>query len=400
MEELLASLRELRVERVAEEWELRGLQRVPDAVLVSAVVELLIPPRDRQSTSFQLHAPLELLARVALLPWVAPAARQQALQKIVELGVRYTHSGEAARLERSRFPSLAMARAALVDAIRAGDADGADAALVALLDGERPSATLALLRPWLVDSLGAAAHAPILVAELPRFLDRIPNVVQLLRAPLRSLLHHPAALSWHRAVPSRGATVGSDAAAALLFDRLRNAPHVQTPSHSIAPTMRSVESNQLAAELLAEPCAVVDAALAERTLARLAAASMLDEPLEHAPYGWTHALTLPQAMLRMTAGTEDERAGIAVAATYALGFRATLGQVAVRASVSLDDTPRALVERRVSLATAAAQHTDAHFAKYVVACFDAAARDSHAEGLYLGAAEKLAAFWASRGSKE
>ncbi len=396
METLLRQLDDLRPETVASEWERRDLAQIPDAILVGAIVSLLAPPKDRQSTSFQLHAPLELLARVALLPWVEPRARQRARQKIVELGVRYAHSAEPAALSAVGFSSAEAARAALLAAFSAGDADTADAALVSLLDREPLAATLAALRPLLVDHLGAAAHAPILVAELPRVVDRIPAVAQLLRAPLRSLLHHPAHLGWHRVPASSSSALDRGRAAQLLGDRLAAPPRVTSPSTSIAPTMLSVEQDGLAAELLAGPCAALDAATAERLLSRIAAAAMLREPETHAPYGWTHALTLPQAMLRMTASTSDEAAGVAMAATYVLGFRATLGAERLEPSRDLPPPTASPDERRTQLATAAAQHTDAHFAKYVVAVFDAASRDPEAEHLYLSAAERLAAFWARR----
>jgi len=137
---------------------------------------------------------------------------------------------------------------------------------------------------------------------------------------------------------------------------------------------------------------------AEALLSRLAAWSMLQDAPDHAPYGWTHTLTLPQAVLQMTHGTADSPAAVAVAATYVLGFRATLGTVALDPAAALPPPPPLATPgaRITQLATAAALHRDAHFAKYVLACFDASARDPSATALYLAAAERLASYWHAR----
>lgn len=366
------------------------MEQLSDHHLIAAVVRQITPPKRRQSTSFQLHAPLELLARVALLPHVRPEARAGARQKLIELGAKYEANGEAAGRVEVALRDVPHAAAALVDALTHGDPDTADAALIYLLDHEPLPTTLARLRPILVDHLGAAAHAPILVAELPRVADRIPGVAQLLRAPLRSLLQHPAHLGWHR---THAGAAHPDAEARLL-DALRAPTPTASATTSIAPTMRSVEDNGLAPALLGDAWRGLSTPRAEVVLSRLAAWSMLQEPATHAPYGWTHALTLPQAMLRMTLGTDDAPAGVAVAATYLLGFRATLG------TVRLEPTPPVAIAEAgaawTAVATDAALHTDAHFAKYVVACLDAAARDRGFASLYLAAAQRLGAFWASR----
>jgi hypothetical protein len=130
---------------------------------------------------------------------------------------------------------------------------------------------------------------------------------------------------------------------------------------------------------------------------------------------------MPQAVLRVASCTAVPRDAIAVAATYVLGFRATLGAVRldpswapapdlVEAATSerdamLDGTPdeaaaamwAAPFESRSQLvgrlATRAAVHPDAHLAKYVLACLDAAAVDPDAKVLYLAAAAFLAGWW-------
>lgn len=406
MENLITRLADLSLEALAHEWTRRELHTATDAQLIAAVVTLLTPPKRAAATSFQLHAPLELMARVALLPHVAGHAREGARQKIAELGVRYAQRGEAVpRVERP-FATNEHAAAALSEALLSGDSEGADAALVFLLEHEPTSVLLARLRPLLVDHLGAAAHAPILVAELPRVVDRIPDVAQLLRAPVRSLTQNVTFVRWHRdddgrattPPPTPTTTKTKTRAAEMLTARLLAPPKTSTPSHSIAPTMRAVEDSGLARELFADVWRDVDAVTAERVLSRVAAQSMLQDTIEHAPYGWTHCLTLPQAVLRMAQHTPEAQASVAVAATFVLGFRSTLGAVRLDPDRPLPPAVAPEANWIESLATRAALHTDAHFAKYVVACLDAARRDPEARMLYLHAAERLAEFWARRQS--
>lgn len=152
---------------------------------------------------------------------------------------------------------------------------------------------------------------------------------------------------------------------------------------------------------------------ARQQLLRIAAMSMLQDDPAHAPYGWSHCLTMPQAALTVAPHTTDFRRAIAIAATYVLGFRATLSRIAL----DLDwQPPRPRVVRRLletdvddavslawhteqpdrierELATYAATHHDAHLVKYTLACFSAAAEDPAAAGLYRAAATRLALWW-------
>jgi len=62
-----------------------------------------------------------------------------------------------------------------------------------------------------------------------------------------------------------------------------------------------------------------------RDLQRVAAWSMVQEGPEHAAYGWSHCLTMPQAVLAVgAAGAAPARTSIAVAATHVVGFRSAL----------------------------------------------------------------------------
>ena len=56
---------------------------------------------------------------------------------------------------------------------------------------------------------------------------------------------------------------------------------------------------------------------------------MLQEPPDYAPYGWSHCLTMPQAVMGIAGDGVDVPRATAVAATYVVGFRAALGQRAL-----------------------------------------------------------------------
>lgn len=397
--------------RPGDAWERSPLVNTSDAQLVASVVAALTPPKIAAPSSFVLHAPLELLARAALLPHVAPAARPQARRQIAAIGVRYAHAGASAEAPNARFAGDAAALAALLESLRDGDVQGVDAALCFLL----PRVPLWRLRSALVDALapclGAAAHAPILLAALPRVADRIAGVGGLLRAPLRTLAAaSDQRLTWHLDLAEAAAPAEP---ARALVEALAAPPRL-TSSSLIAPTMLAVERSGDAARLLAGPVRALSARQAERLLLRVAAQSMLHDDPAEAPYGWTHCLTLPQALLANADVANDAQALVAIAATQVLGFRATMGKVALdadalaappstlrsqgatptRAASEAFHTPAVARSELVTLlATRAALHPDAHLAKYTLACFDAAQRDPEAAALFLAAAACLGAWW-------
>ena len=142
---------------------------------------------------------------------------------------------------------------------------------------------------------------------------------------------------------------------------------------------------------------------ARRVLLRTAAQSMLQDNPQAAPYGWTHCLTMPQAVLVAADHGADPDIAVAVAATYVLGFRATQGRVrldpawtpardsaAGRLWRATDDELPGLVDGLISYG---AIHPDAHVAKYTLACLDATVSDPDARRLFLAAAVHLHERW-------
>ena len=145
---------------------------------------------------------------------------------------------------------------------------------------------------------------------------------------------------------------------------------------------------------------------------------MLQDAPEAAPYGWSHCLTLPQAVLGVAPGLDTPMVAVAIAATYVLAFRTSQGSgagalepgyepdpvggdavealsaaPATAAAAAFHATGAEAARLVARLAALGAAHEDAHLAKYTLACFDAAARDPEQRRLYLAAATYLAAWW-------
>ena len=296
-----------------------------------------------------------------------------------------------------RLDSADDATRLLVAALRAGELDDVDAA--ARWIGRNVSAAdlPRLLAAEVVPSLAAAAHGPIFLAQMPRVAPRGELTSELLRPLARELGRHPEwRLTWHEDADP----VSDRLPAEALLEALVAIPRVGVPGSSfIYPLMSQVERLGIAADLLARPARAVSFDAGARVILRCAAWSMLQEPADHAPYGWSHCLTMPQAVLAVAPWCAHDSDALAIAATYVVGFRAALAAEPLDPSWSPPasgiDLSRALAEDpdaaaaaawhapRSSygdigreLATRAAVHHDAHLAKYTLACLDAAAWDA------------------------
>lgn len=403
---------------VIERWEQRGLAALSDAALVELAARHLAVPRRAPADSFVLHAPLELMARSGLLRYVDPAGRERARQRIAWLAAAYDaveplEPVAPANASSVRGPSL-------TEAVDAGDLVAIDRAATALATSASATELTGALTDLVLPRLAAAGHGSIFLYQLPRLLAADPSAALMARGLLREIGRHPDwALTWmdHRD-PSLAPTGD-------LVDRLRHHPDVGDPgSHFIFPTMSLVERTGLAEELLASATVGLSIADARRDLLRTAAWSMLQDDPTHAPYGWSHALTMPQAALGIAQASAHPGRAIAVAATFVLGFRATLGAVVLRPSWEptvrhdLDPTtfldagpagaaaaiwhagPESVADHVAQLAGFAAVHSDAHLAKYTLACLDATRDDPTAGRLYLAAAAFLAGWWRANGSDD
>lgn len=401
-----------------------GLDRWSDARLLAAATAVVAVPKQAPADSFVLHAPLELLARARLLGHVPPDERRAARVAVVRVAAAYAAAGDPVD-EPPPEPTPSGpegAAALLLEALGAGDLAEVDRQAAALAARATADDLRRLLGPAVVPSLAAAGHAPILLELLPHVAGAVPGATALVRGPARELARQPGwRLSWFE--EAVGEPAGTPEPGALV-DALAGLPHLGVPGSAfIHPLMDQVETSSVAAEHLGPVlgAAASDPRAAARDLARVAAWSMLQEPDDHAPYGWTHCLTMPQAVMALL-GAADARTLVAVAATHVAGFRTALAQRRLVAgseptgepgddlAEAIDAGPDraaatawAVAEtepQRVAgeLAARAAGHPDAHHAKHTLACLDAAAADPEAERLHLAAAASLAGWWASRPS--
>jgi hypothetical protein len=387
-----------------------------DAELAAAVGAAVSRPRVGPASSFVLHAPLELAARVALLPLVAPGHRAAAREHIHSIATEYDAAGAAVDAPLPvEHESIAAATSALAEAIDAGDLDAVDTTAAWLGDHATGAALRAHLTDVVLPRLAAAAHAPILLYQLPRVASRGELPSTLLRPLARELARHPDwRLTWFDALGP-----GGRAPAEALWEAVAATPRLGSPgSDFIFPLMSQAEESGVASELLAAPVAGVDLDGGARVLLRAAALTMLQEPPDYAPYGWSHCLTMPQAVLGTAAAARDPRRALAVAATFVVGFRAALAvnpltpeyapaNPGIGLDTALDTGPAVAAgaawhtpvrdrSRLVTaLATRASTHPDAHLVKYTLACLDAAAWDPPFAPTYLAAAASLAGYWAT-----
>ena len=394
----------------------RKLERLSDAALVRDVACAVKRPRRDPADSFVLHAPLELAARAALLPYVDPRRREDARLRIFSISSEYAAFGPPADQPAPvEFAKAADAATRLSSAIDDGDLDAVDAVAAWLGEQTTGSELRALLADAVVPRLSAAAHGSIFLYHLPRIAPRRELTAELLRPLARELARYP---TWQLTWPSTRQSGSSRSIAAVeLFDALARTPALGVPGSTfIFPLMSQAETSGIAADLLAGPTSGVALDEGARTIMRAAAWSMLLEPDDHAPYGWTHCLTLPQAVLGIASACTDPRAALAIAATYVVGFRAALAREPLVPAFRAPDphidlegalareprsaaaavwhaAPEAHTDIVGELATWASVHPDAHFVKYTLACIDAAAWDPTHAQLYLSAAAKLAGFW-------
>jgi len=387
-----------------------------DAELLHWAAAAMSLPRRDPADSFVLHAPLELLARAALLPFVTPDQREAARLRIVSLVDQFDGwdpAGSGAGITGS-LPAPIEGAGLLVAALRSGDMDAADVGARSVAMVTDPRAVAALIGAAILPNLAAAAHAPILLMHLPRVAPRGEVTAELLRSLARELARNPGLqIDW---VADRPSTGGSPAALTAALDAV---PALGLPGSSfIFPLMHQVDSTGTARELLGPSAAGVSARAARPVLLRHAARAMvLADPI-HAPYGWTHCLTMAQGALAIAEQCGDEQLAVDIAATYVVGFLAAEAAEPVPHAVDLPFPGGTLAEAIAAgrdeaagwvlgapagtdagtwteVISRAARLHDAHLVKYTLACRDETAADPEAGRLYLAAAASLLAFWES-----
>jgi hypothetical protein len=393
-----------------------------DARLVADIGDILAVPREDPADSFVLHAPLELVARAALLPFVAPDHRDRARDQITAIASEFQEFGPpVAEPSADGYDSVEIAAGRLTAAIDRGELDDVDHVARWLGRAASSSELRALLSTDVVPRLAAAAHAPIFLFELPRIAPRGEVTGELLRGLARELGRAPEwRLRWMETV-DRSSLAVTDTGADAMFDALASTPlGRREPGDTpfIYPVMSRVDDRGIAAEQLAAVTGPGPIEARGHSVLRAAAWSMLLEPRDHSPYGWSHCLTMPQAVLGLGgAGTVDPSTALAVAATFVVGFRSALAvnplvpvfptedpQLPLRDAIDAGPTVAAAAVWHLpdpttadvvgELVTRASVQRDAHLVKYTLACLDAAATDRSHARLYLAAAAHLSGWWA------
>jgi hypothetical protein len=345
----------------------------PDGRLLHWAGEIVGIPKEDPADSFVLHAPLELMARATLLPLAPSSHREAARERLVWLVASYEEAGPAVKPPAAASPkSVEDAVSSLLSAVADSDLDEIDRFAAWLADNVQAAALRVHLGPSLAPSLAAAAHASIALS----LMGRIPEIgASALRGAAREIGRHP----------DRNVDVGGKAAGdRQLADALLSIPLLGRPgSNFIFPMV--AHGAEAARHLLADVS--TDVTKGARSLSRVAAWSMLQETDEHVPYGWTHTLTIPQAVMSLPL---DPRSAVVIAASLVVGFRASMGTTVLN-----PDLPVPAVEGGVKaeLIAEALLHHDAHLVKYTLACLDAAVVDPDMSALYAAAAWRLAAWW-------
>ena len=382
-----------------------------DGELLAHVADTLTTPHVEPPDSFMLHAPLELMARAELLPKVSPRARDRARSRIADLATTWSSAGTPK--PPSQLPAPADPLGALRSALADGDIETVDSAYRALCGQRTTDRLVADLAGPVLAHLGGAGHASIFFELLPRFAPTDVNPALMARTLLADLARHPDwRLTWiDQPHPTRHVTDS-------LTDRLVHPTSDEQPESTfIHPTMSLIDRTGLAAEVLSDVTAGLSTGQARRELLRVAAHSMLQDDPAHAPYGWTHCLTMPHAALALAETSGDPQRAIDIAATCVLGFRATQSGSAidprwrpdppanVDVHTALEAGPdaaaafawHASATEGPSLTQAivdyAASHHDAHLVKYTVAALHAARLDPGVAHLFRAATAYLAAWW-------
>jgi hypothetical protein len=378
------------------------------SILAAAATRLAVPRVDvpPELYSFVLHAPMELLARGGLLPYVQTDARHKAQARIEALVAGYERVPPKGAAEPVEFPSVAAATSTLLQALADRDAARVDAA-AAWIDARAAARDIArALAPHALPALGAAGHANIYIGLLGR-AAHAGDVRPMLRPMAGALVSDPAEPI---VVP---AVRGDETATARLLRVLAGAARGEpSPLSFIAPLVHDAARWGVLDVLCEHGDVFAAPALAPVELLRVAAQAMLQGPSEYAAYGWTHCLTLAQGALRAGAWAGDVGAGAYMAGAYIIAHVAAYAgkplDLAYRPEPTSLELEHALRESPAGaagaawhapghaatvLATAAAVNHDAHRVKYTLACLEAAAADPAADRLYLSAAAHLNAWW-------
>ena len=376
--------------------------------------------------SFTMHAPLEIMARFLLLHRVAPEHQFLARLQIAASATRYTEIGQSLAL-----PSVYTHGNALngdgplekvIRSIANGDVEGtvkascefvASGAYPLLVDG---------LADHFVSHFSCGAHSHIYLHLLSLLSPSQQRVaLPMLIGFANELSHHPRQVISPIENGAACYKIGADNE--HLASTILNVTKLEPPSeggisamvaHSLAHKLDSELRSIIADQSLSDDSADDGFVLP----CRIAAHSMIQEDGTHTCYGWTHALTLPQAVLGLSGSFANPANAMLASNLYAISYQAILAKGRQNLSylppsneLSFDEallhSPEAALAagwhlpselRQVAfgrLATEACIRPDCHCVKYVLAAWQMAEFDADFAHLYLAAACRLVHFWIS-----
>ncbi|HTG31584.1 MAG TPA: hypothetical protein VLB76_01535 [Thermoanaerobaculia bacterium] len=420
-------VRDIEPECIAQTYEDRGLDRLTDLELFQQAAEAIQTPKSK-ADSFSLHAPLEILARFLLLRHVQPPSRTLARKQIAAVPAIYQTLGEDAPPPAHDL-TIASDREAvecLHGAIVEGKASEAEAAALWLARNSTPQLVALQLADVFLGSFGAAIHSPIFL----NFLHRADSWAGRAALPLLRSFSRELALENERKMITDLAAVesGEELEPSLssrvyeeLVEGLLEVPQIGRAPDGIYGLVHQAEERGLPMRYLsnawrhsfAEP-ATWNEGFA--SICQVAATAMIEEGPDHAKFGWTHCLTIPQALWALGPFFSDKSNAVRVASIIVVGFRSSIGATRLQVSPDLppsrlsfteslhrspqesasvvlhsaeEDRPAIVAE----MATQAAIRNDAHLVKYTLACCDAAVSDPGSWRLYLAGAAYLLTLW-------
>lgn len=472
MQNLPALLRSISLHDLPQAFRQHRLESLSNLAVFEAACQVVSVPKKAALTSFTLHAPLELMARYQLLPDVEASARPLALMQMLATAVAYAQAGDEPSHWSGHGPVFAHTDDALhmlLSALDTGDVAKAMLSAASLADQSAGPLTISALCLALADKLvprlAAAGHGVIFL-NLLAHLDAAAaaHARHMLPGLMGELARHPHQLvpehvMQHPLRPESASTSTTSAAStgAAPHEPTQELHHLlitlQPTAYAHKDSIVHIVQQAIDTGLLTKIDAIVpglhpgaqaaqhaphhaayhdaradqaDHAAAFQAICDVATRSMLEEPLTDAKYGWTHGLTLPQALYSLSASllTEPHQA-LRMAALYAAGFRSTMGQAPLPeaepqhppslAGINLKEAllaspdaaaatawhlPAHLVDKAFhTLATEASIRPDAHLVKYVLACRDtsrmsaSASASAAAHRRHLAAAARLTAAW-------
>ncbi len=363
------------------------LDRIGDSELSAFAFEALAVPRTVEN-SYTLHAPLELAARLDLLDDMPERLRDLSRLRILGLARGFLATGEPVPPPPPlECGSVEECLERLVAAVSGADPEGADAAAVRLAAELTAGELAEVAAGELVTTMGAAGHAPILLASYRRRPD---SDLRPFRGTARRL-----ALGDDVAVMPRWVSpTGRDRGSVEEFTAaLGGMTSPGTAPWGIFGWVSAAGESGAMAGVPELPDDEIEEGF--RALFRVAAASMLTDDPEVAPYGWSHGLTIPVGIREVLDLHDRRREALDVATLVVAGVRHAHGKVDVSgaAVASGHDGPRI---DEAELVGAACIGFDGHLVKYVQACRTAAALDPGYRDLYVRAADHLVRWWMAR----